>query len=129
MILSACSKTDNNKDTHISVNISPTITVEELKNIIESGKDIFLLDVRTEPEFMHSHLSFVDIRIPYDSLDLNLALLPDDKTTIIYCICRSGRRSQIAADYLKSNGYSNVINITGGILAWKDAGFETVSGI
>ena len=103
-----------------------TITVEEIKEISESDKDIFVIDVRTKPEFDNGHLSFTDELIPYDSLEYYLGRLPEDKEAEIYCFCRSGRRSGIATDYLLSAGYKNVFNIVGGIIAWNKAGFDIV---
>jgi rhodanese-related sulfurtransferase len=104
-----------------------TVTVEEIKEISESDKEIFVLDVRTKPEFSNGHLSFTDDLISYDSLEFYLDRLPEDKETEIYCFCRSGRRSGIATDYLLSVGYKNVFNIVGGIVAWNEAGFEIVT--
>jgi|WetSurMetagenome_2_1015567.scaffolds.fasta_scaffold417053_2 rhodanese-related sulfurtransferase len=104
------------------------VTVEELRRLAQSEQELFLLDVRTEPEFLTERLSFADARIPFDSLADNLARLPADKAMPIYTFCRSGRRSDIAAGFLRSAGYTRVYNVDGGIVAWKAAGFETVSG-
>ena len=107
---------------------TPAITVQELKEISGSNRDVIVIDVRTEPEFIESHLSFTDDLIPYDSLKFHMDRIPIDKDAEIYFFCRSGRRSGIATDYLISQGYSNVYNVTGGIIAWSAADFETVSG-
>ena len=106
----------------------PAISVSELKEISESQREVIVIDVRTEPEFIEGHLSFVDDLIPYDSLKFYMGRVPSDKDAEIYFFCRSGRRSEIATDYLISQGYTNVYNVTGGIIAWSDAGFETVTG-
>ncbi len=108
--------------------MTASITVQQLKQDMDQNKELFLLDVRTEPEFEEDRLSFTDLRIPYDSLPLHLDELPDDKGTLIYAFCRSGRRSGIATDFLRSMGYTNVHNVSGGIKAWKSAGYPTVSG-
>ncbi len=94
--------------------------------MVGTGEDIFLLDVRTEREFSANRLSFADLRVPHDSLSAYLDQLPQDKDTRIYCFCRSGRRSAVATRYLIDQGYLNVYNVTGGILAWQENGFETV---
>lgn len=117
-----------NCGSNTSDNNVPSITVSELNEKYESGEMFFLLDVRTRLEFDAGRLSFADQMIPYDSLSNYLELLPKDKKTNIYCFCRSGRRSGISTTYLKSVGYANVYNVTGGIIAWTEAGFETVSG-
>jgi rhodanese-related sulfurtransferase len=103
-----------------------TVTVEEIKEISETDKEIFVIDVRTKPEYDKGHLSFTDDLISYDSLEFYLDRLPEDKEMEIYCFCRSGRRSGIATEYLLSIGYKNVFNIVGGIIAWNEAGFEIV---
>lgn len=92
----------------------------------DSTSNLFLLDVRTSREYARGHLGFADLRIPYDSLDANSELLPKDKTTPIYCFCRTGRRSGIAARHLIEMGYQNVFNVDGGIRAWTAAGYEIV---
>ncbi|MEW6052061.1 MAG: rhodanese-like domain-containing protein [Candidatus Zixiibacteriota bacterium] len=106
----------------------PHVTVEQLHQKANSDHEIYLLDVRTEPEFLTERLQFADERIPFDSLGASLDLLPADKNAEIYTFCRSGRRSAIAAGYLRSVGYTRVFNVEGGINAWKAAGYETVSG-
>ncbi len=104
------------------------ISVSLLHQMVESNQKLFLLDVRTEPEFDDTRLSFTDLRISYDSLKDALDQLPEDKAIYIYCFCRSGRRSDIAAEILRQNGYINAINVTGGIIAWGDAGYNVVRG-
>jgi len=106
----------------------PAVTVTQLHDLVASGQRVYLLDVRTEEEFRAERLRFTDDRIPYDSLSFYVERLPRDKSTPIYTFCRAGRRSGIAADFLKSIGYENVYNVAGGILAWKEAGYETVTG-
>ena len=107
---------------------APEISVNDLLQKSESGVDFYLLDVRTMPELEERRLSFTDDLIPYDSLEFALDRLPEDKSSLIYCFCRSGRRSGIATSYLRSVGYENVYNVTGGIIAWQEAGFEIANG-
>jgi len=105
-----------------------SITVQQLAEAAAARDHFYLIDVRTYPEFRDGHVRFVDATIPYDSLKYRLAEIPPDTTALIYCICRSGRRSGIATDFLKSQGYLNVYNVTGGMNAWKAAGYETATG-
>jgi rhodanese-related sulfurtransferase len=107
---------------------APAISVHELHRRHDAGEPLFLLDVRTESEFIMGRLAFTDALIPYDKLPESIDQLPADRSTFIYTFCRSGRRSDVAAQYLNSVGYGNVFNVAGGIIAWHDAGFETVSG-
>lgn len=109
--------------------MTPTaITVEELHSRQKQGELIFLLDVRTDPEYLAGRLAFTDRLIPYDSLPYFLHELPVGKDALIACFCRSGNRSHHAMQYLQANGYRRAVNVLGGILAWHRAGFEIVSG-
>ncbi len=118
----ACSDKSGEVDT------VPSITTSELKRLVDSGANFFMLDVRTEAEFSANRLSFAHILIPYDSLEAYLDHLPQDKdSSYIYCFCRTGRRSGIATKYLLSIGYRNVYNVAGGIVDWQRRGWETVS--
>lgn len=104
------------------------ISVKELSELVSSGTDIYLIDVRTEAEFLAGRLNFADDQIPFDQMSANLDRLPGDKDTPIYLFCRSGRRSGIATKFLRSIGYSRATNITGGIIAWEDAGYQITDG-
>ena len=126
-ISSTCSGQKENTDTTQTDIKKTTVSVQEMKEISESDKDIFVIDVRTKPEYDNGHLSFADVLISYDSLEFYLDSLPEDKESEIYCYCRSGRRSQIATEYLLSIGYNNVFNMTGGMIAWEKADFEIVT--
>ena len=103
------------------------ISVTELYQLSQSGTDIYLLDVRTPQEFRNERLAFADANIPYDQLQNQRDKLPADTMTTVYLFCRTGRRSGIAAGILPKFGYHNVINIEGGINAWKHAGYQTIS--
>ena len=85
-----------------------------------SSPDVVLLDVRTIDEYNEGHIMGalqVDIRQD-DFMPKAQKLLPKDKTIAVYC--RSGRRSAQACEQLESDGYK-VVNLKGGILAWKKA--------
>ena len=113
---------------HFDDSSVPEISVHQLHQKANGGESFFLLDVRTQEEFETARLEFTDIRIPYDSLDKFLHLVPPDKKTIIYCFCRRGRRSAVATAELISHGYVNVYNVTGGIITWVEAGHSTIDG-
>ncbi len=114
------------KEQSVSAN-SDEVTVQFLKAEFDAGKEFYLLDVRTSPEYNNAHLSFTDNLIPYDSMHLYLDKIPQDKETTMYIFCRSSRRSGIATTYLRSLGYKNAFNVTGGIIAWVDAGYAVTS--
>jgi rhodanese-related sulfurtransferase len=107
---------------------TPTVTVAELYAAAMSGRDIYVLDVRTQAEFHKVHLPFVDDLIPYTALEQNLGRLPQEKDAEMYMFCRSGHRSKIATDSLVSKGYTNVCNVEGGIIDWQKSSFEVATG-
>ena len=53
---------------------------------------------------------------------LSTAKLPQEKNTPIILACKAGGRSMKAAEFLASNGYNNLYNLSGGILGWSEAG-------
>jgi adenylyltransferase/sulfurtransferase len=96
----------------------PQMTVEELKARRDAGTEPFVLDVREPHEY-----AICDIGaplIPVGELGNNLHRLAFPKNTEIVVHCKSGARSQRAALFLKEQGYTNVYNLAGGILAWAD---------
>jgi phage shock protein E len=78
---------------------------------------LFVLDVRTPEEFAAGHVPGA-VNVPHDQLANRLADVPRDKDVVVYC--RSGRRSQIAADILTTNGFKRVSHLEGDIIAWQE---------
>jgi len=93
-----------------------TKTVEELKAMMDGGENFQLIDVREPHEFEICNLK--GELIPLNELPDNIDKISRDKTVVIHC--RSGARSGRACQYLEEQGYNNVYNLTGGILAWAD---------
>ena len=91
--------------------------------------DVILLDVRTQSEFDEGHVAnALNIDIKQDDfMEQAKSTLPAGKTIAVYC--RSGKRSATAAEMLAAEGYK-VVNLEGGIMAWKEAGMsiETETG-
>lgn len=94
------------------------ITVEELKERLEKGEDLHFYDVREEHEYEEDNLGA--ILIPLGELPDHLDGLEALKDEEIIIHCRSGARSGKAARYLESQGFSNVRNVLGGILAYRE---------
>jgi rhodanese-related sulfurtransferase len=96
-----------------------TITVSALKEKIDAGEKINLLDVR-EP---HENAAF-NIGGQLMPLGLIQSLQIDEiehlKDETVYIYCRSGNRSGQACLMLEPCGFKNVINVTGGMLAWQE---------
>jgi rhodanese-related sulfurtransferase len=94
------------------------ITVEELKERIEKGEALNLIDVREQWEFDEANLGAK--LIPLQTLPHRLAELEQYKDAELIIHCRSGKRSDNAKKYLEQNGFKNVRNVLGGIEAYLD---------
>jgi len=64
-----------------------------------------------------------DLLIPYDEIGKKVGALPARKDAKIVLYCRSGHMSVTAARTLAGLGYTNLWNLEGGMIAWKDAGY------
>lgn len=94
------------------------IDVHEAKKKLEGENPPFLLDVR-EP-FEHEFANIEGQVIPLGELPDRISELESHKNDEIIVYCRSGSRSAEACRLLESSGFSNVKNLSGGILAWSD---------
>lgn len=93
------------------------ITVQELKEHLDNGEKMNFYDVREEHEFEEDNRGATLIAL--GSLPNELEDLKAKKNEEIIIHCRSGARSGNAQKYLIANGFSNVRNVTGGILAYQ----------
>lgn len=108
-----------------SYNPYEDISVETLAGMMEERRDSFLL-VNTHIPY-EGDIPGTDLSIPYNEITAYLDQLPADKDAEIVLYCRSDRMSRIAAEDLAELGYTNLKNLDGGFIAWRDAGypFET----
>lgn len=83
---------------------------------------IQLVDVRTPEEFSEGRLKHSLLANWKDRAHFENAVGHLDKQQPVYVYCRSGNRSNQAADWLLANGFSKVVNLEGGIKAWEAAG-------
>jgi len=83
-------------------------------------KDALVLDVREEGECKAGHI-LNSTQIPLGKLDERVGELEKYKEQPIVVICRSGNRSVSACTMLGKSGFSQVYNLTGGIIAWQKA--------
>ncbi len=93
------------------------ITPTELKALWDRGESPFVLDVREPWELEIVRLPRI-VHIAMNALPERLAELP--RTCQIIVMCRSGARSLRVAHYLEQNGFPEVANLSGGILAWQE---------
>jgi rhodanese-related sulfurtransferase len=92
-------------------------TVQSLKG----DSEVVVIDVREQWEYDAGHIPGVTL-IPMNDVPARLSEIPTDKTVIV--TCRSGNRSGQVTNFLRDQGYDNVHNMEGGILAWEAAGYS-----
>lgn len=92
------------------------ISAEEVRSRLEAKRPLVILDVREPGEFANGHIPGARL-IPLGQIQARLGELDPNRELIV--VCRSGRRSAQAALSLARQGFSRVLNMTGGMLAWR----------
>ena len=96
-----------------------TINVEALKEILEAGEKINLVDVREPHE--HAEFNIGGLLLPLGNVQsMQIDEIEDLKNQKVYFYCRSGNRSWQTCLLLETMGFTDVVNVTGGMLAWKE---------
>ena len=83
-------------------------------------EDALVLDVREDKEFADGHI-INSLHIPMAKVQNKLAELSKYKTSPVIVSCRSGARSNSICGMLRKNGFENVANLKGGVMAWQNA--------
>lgn len=95
----------------------PSVAVEDVQSLLDEGAE--LIDIREQNEWDEARIPGAQLK-PMSSINDWYQDLPRDHTVILYC--RSGQRSSQAVHALVSQaGFENVLNMTGGIIAWANA--------
>ena len=95
------------------------ITPLELKKRLDAGEKPFVLDIREAHEIAICALNN-SAHIPMGELPQRFQELVEQQEQEIIVYCRSGARSDRCANFLRAQGFKNVVNLTGGILRWSD---------
>ncbi|MBP1689669.1 MAG: moeB [Deltaproteobacteria bacterium] len=103
----------------------PEVSVEDVRSQVDKGDGMTVLDVREKEEYRDGHLAGA-ISLPRGFLEMRVEETVPDKQAQIIAYCAGGTRSLIAARTLKEMGYTNVVSMTGGFTAWKNAGMPFV---
>lgn len=93
------------------------ISVEELKKRMDRKENLFVLDVRNPNELQICKIPGT-ILLPLPELPQRFSELPKDREIIVHC--KSGMRSAKAVQFLKEQGFTQVVNLQGGIAAWSE---------
>lgn len=116
--LTGCSGSGGGNGAHLSVSAFAD----------ETGKaGMVVLDVRTPSEFAAGHLPNAK-NIDIEAGDFASKIAGLDKNASYAVYCRSGRRSGIALDEMKAAGFTQAVDLSGGIVAWTSEGHQLVTG-
>ena len=100
------------------------VTPETLSDLINSGENILLLDVRQPLDLLaHSEMIPGAKRIPPKELIENPSLIPKEKDAVIYCTCPSDKTSKEILRHALSLGFTRIKFLEGGLEGWKAKGY------
>jgi hydroxyacylglutathione hydrolase len=109
------------RDAGFPVDTIEQVTVAQLKEQM-TNSDLQILDVRRPAEYVGGHVPRA-LNAPLASLENSLGPLPLKKDKLTAVICAGGYRSSAAASLLQRQGFSNLLNVSGGTGAWINAGY------
>lgn len=92
------------------------------------AKGVQLVDVRRPEEYKEGHLKGAVLANWQDEKQFQAQVAKLDKSKPVYLYCLAGVRGNKAASWLVQNGFTNVVNLDGGIEAWKEAGKPIEAG-
>ncbi|MBK9712294.1 MAG: rhodanese-like domain-containing protein [Kouleothrix sp.] len=104
---------------------SSDVTPEDVQRRQAAGEQLYILDVRERSEYVDGHIAGSTL-IPLGELANRAASLPKDRP--IVAVCHSGGRSSTALSVLKRAGFTNALNMKGGMIAWTRSGLPIKRG-
>jgi rhodanese-related sulfurtransferase len=96
------------------------VDVDHVKSILDDP-NVQIVDCREQIEWNAGHLRN-SVLLPLDTIDARKGEI--DPTRSVVIVCRSGRRSLVAAEYLSQCGFTDVKSLAGGLIAWVKLGNE-----
>ena len=103
------------------------LIASEFQTAMSAESDAQILDVRTIDEFQNGHIEgAINADVNSAAFQQIASDLNKDKTVFVYCL--SGARSASAAGMLKEMGFKSIVNLTGGMLAWRSANLPVATG-
>lgn len=103
------------KPIEASTGVNIDLTVEELKQRLDRGEMVFILDVRNAPEIAICRIAGSTV-VPLPELPHRFRELDPDREIVVHC--KSGMRSAKAVAFLREQGFTKVRNLKGGIIEW-----------
>jgi len=97
-------------------------SVDEVKQRLDRGEKLMLVDVREESEFAKDHLPGA-IHLGKGVIERDIEARVPDLNTPLVLYCGGGFRSALAADNLQKMGYTNVISMDGGVRGWREKNY------
>ena len=128
----ACSQDKTSSHSHTLVEsehhdqseLTGSITVASLQEVLQNSSAVNLIDVRTQNEVesgkIRANALHFDIKEP--SFEQNIQDLDREATYYVYCM--AGGRSSKAQETMQKLGFTHVVNVEGGLSAWTEAGFS-----
>lgn len=97
-------------------------TVDDIKERLDRGDKLVLVDVREESEYAKDHLPGA-LHLGKGVIERDIETKVPDPATPLVLYCGGGFRSALAADNLQKMGYTDVLSMDGGIRAWREKKF------
>lgn len=103
----------------------PSVDVKQAAEMQGDDGGALIIDVREPNEYSQLRAKGA-VLLPLGRLNNRVKDLPRDREILM--MCRTGGRSANATRFLAANGFENVTNVDGGMVAWHNAGLPTTSG-
>ena len=127
VVVAGCGSSSGDKGGSLAATTATSGTVRLLEpadyKATIAGPGVFVVNVHIPYE---REIEGTDAFVPYDQIAKHAGELPADKSAPLYIYCRSGRMSALATPDLQRLGYTNLIDLQGGMQAWTDAGLPLV---
>ena len=112
--LVGCSSNKGNDTSSKSESSYKNINAKETEDLLASGDDIAVVDVRSKGEYDEGHIDRAQ-NIDFNDFENNLTILDDYKEKPVLLYCKTGNRSEKAAKILQKHGFKKVYNATDGV--------------
>ena len=121
LFLASCTKTQTQ-------DAKTLLSVTEFSEKLKTVEQAQLVDVRTPDEYMGGHLANA-VNIDYRNSNFQEQVSKLDKSKPVFVYCLSGGRSASAAQFMRSSGFSEVYEMDGGMISWRNAGLPESTNV